>query len=179
MPKQSWLAGRFVPALISGTMALALLCLFIPREFERLMDGLPWRNAIETTATVQSVFPAGAEPGTKVKLGEPAKAFQLGYVFTAGDKQLSSHVTISKKTLEAAGYDEKLSEFPLFYQPGDPLRHVAFDDPRPPFWSAAKRAGTMVGICAAAALVVMIFTFFYRRTPPAAPQMPDKLNWPS
>ncbi|MDX1947767.1 MAG: hypothetical protein SFU86_20385 [Pirellulaceae bacterium] len=179
MPKQSWLAGRFVPALFSGGLALALLCLFVPREFDRLMNGLPWRNAIETTATVQSVLPASAEPGTRVKLGEPAKAFQLGYVFTADGQQLASHFTVSREKLAAAGLDEKLTEFPLFYQPGDPLRHVAFDDPRPPFWSAAQRAGTMVGICALAALGVMIFTFFYRPTLPAARAMPDKLNWPS
>ena len=170
--------GRFLPATISGGLVFGLLCLFIPNQLTKLLDGMPWRSAVETTATVRSVAVAHGDQ-RKVVFGAPANAYHIGYDFTVGDKQLSSQVKISAAALKAAGYDEKLQEFPLYYQPGDPLRHVAFNDPRPQFWEAANRMGMMAGLCVLAALAVMTFTYFYRPNQPESESVPDKLNWPS
>jgi hypothetical protein len=158
---------------------LALLILFGTREFTRFLDGWAWQDAQESTATVESVVVVPGPGSRSITFGKPGEndGVLVGYKYPAGDKTFTSQFKMSAAERRTAG-GEPPATFQVYYQPADPLKHVAHEDPRPKFRQAAQRMA-IVAVLTVVALVTAIFLLRgYGRSERQVAPAPEKLEWP-
>jgi hypothetical protein len=172
-------SGQWIITLLSGGAALALLIFFGSREFTRVLDGWAWQNAQESTATVQNVVPIPEGGSGNIAFGKPGKndGLLVAYRYPVGDRELSAQLKMSAAEKNAAG-GEPPATFLVYYQPGDPGKHVAHVDPRPRFWQAAQRMGIVLALSVVALITAIFLLRNYGRSERTVAAAPDKLDWP-
>jgi hypothetical protein len=171
---------RFYAAVISGLAAIALLAAYSSREFTRVLDGLPWRSAQQTTGTVRSVVTIPAAGSTRTAFGKPGQNDRLlvGYQYTAGGREFTSQMRLPAAQFAGNDNGQPPATFPVFYQPADPVNHVAFDDPRERFWPAAVRLGVAAAVALGVLAAAVILLPKYGKADRVAKVTSEKLSWP-
>ena len=85
---------------------------------------------------------------TRTAFGKPGQNDRLlvGYQYTAGGREFTSQMRLPAAQFAGNDNGQPPATFPVFYQPADPVNHVAFDDPRERFWPAAVRLGVAAAV---------------------------------